>query len=196
MNPQKIHDALTELDDEFILAAEKRRNIRSQKRWQHLGALAACLCNLTATGLTVARLNGLSFDRKPAEVTVTPTQAVIPTQSPGTDSTDGTALPTGSVAAELPTVRVRITDWGEGGFTGTVTGHVDTESLPVGASVKVLLEGPVSVELPGKNRILCYRGLPKSADFPAGTEVLLRFCYQVAEADGTVILRIEAISPA
>lgn len=194
MNPQKLHDALTELDEELVLAAEKRRNTGPrQKRWQHLGALAACLCILTATGLTVARLNGLSIDRKPTEVTVTPTQAVIPTQSPGADSTD---KPTGGVAAELPAVRVRITDWGEGGFTGTVTGVVDTETLPVGASVKVLLERPVSVELPGKNRILCYRGLPKSSDFPTGTEVLLRFCYQVAEADGTVTLRIEAISPA
>lgn len=188
MNPQQLHDALTELDEELVLAAEKRRRAKPQNRWRHFGALAACLCILAATGLTAARRNGLFVERNPTEATATPTQASTAA------TTDSASLqPTG---AELPTLRVRITAWEDGSFTGTVTGYVDTNILPVGTEVRVLLETPVSIELPGKNRTLHYRGLPKYTDFPAGTEVLLRFCYQGAEGDGTVLLRIAAISPA
>lgn len=50
MNPEKIHDALNLLDEELLLPVEQLRRRRTF-RWQHLGALAACLAVVCAVGL-------------------------------------------------------------------------------------------------------------------------------------------------
>jgi len=48
MNPEQLHDALNLLDEDLIAETDRLRHRRF--RWQHLGALAACLAVVCVVG--------------------------------------------------------------------------------------------------------------------------------------------------
>lgn len=76
---------------------------------------------------------------------------------------------------ETPSVLVEIVSWGENGFTGTVTGIVDTEKYPVGTTVTVKFNDDIHIKVSTENGTTCKEYIPDSTDFPVGSIVCVQF---------------------
>lgn len=130
MNPEKLHDALDLLDEDLILPVEQLRR-RKPFRWQHLGALAACLAVVCVIGVLA---HGLAWDMGSGESVsedglvseMVPEAEVADTQSgrketqpqnivPGVDLIDGDLQ-----VLLMETILVEVTKIEQDRFTATV----------------------------------------------------------------------------
>lgn len=147
MNPEKLHDALDLLDEDLILPVEQLRR-RKPFRWQHLGALAACLAVVCVIGVLA---HGLAWDMGSGESVsedglvseMVPEAEVADTQSgrketqpqnivPGVDLIDGDLQ-----VLLMETILVEVTKIEQDRFTATVL--ASDRNYAQGDSITVLL---------------------------------------------------------
>ena len=207
MNIENIHDALNLLDDDMIEAVEQLRNEKSQSinkykkgTWIRWVAMAACLCLVVGSyyltdgfgllshkGANSDSLKGESSNGTPdygeGEATGTVTEN---DSEDGTDVTDDMSSKKESSLSEKPSVLVEILAWNENGFTGIITGIVDTEKYPVGEKVSVKFS----------------QSIPDKKAFPEGSTVRVQFDkseiiehpYMEAQEEIKIILYAEKIT--
>lgn len=197
MNIDNIHDALNLLDDDMIEAVDKLRNEKTQiikmhrkNTWIRWVSIAACMClvlvSVYATnGSWLMSYKGASNDMAKGESasgtidmeneTVNDGMQEIAgigedeTEEDGTDVTD--EMSNGSENSVL----VEIVSWDENGFTGTVTGIVDTEKYPVGTIVTVKFNDDIHIKVSTENGATYKEYIPDSTDFPVGSIVCVQF---------------------
>lgn len=201
MNPEKLHDALNLLEDDLIIPVERLREKKRTFRWRHFGALAACLAVVCALGLYGLGL----FDRAKTNDTA-PEEAGLQVENI-TDSEAGDEeivdqAQTG-IAAEVPSVLVRIDKWEENGFAGTVWETVDTDIYPVGTAVTVRFEKNIQLAVTDDSTTRYSHLTPGARPFAEGTVV--RVSFRTAETPESMspgkeitrtILYAEQIAPA
>lgn len=151
MNPEKLHDALNLLEDDLILEVEHLREKKRTLRWQHFGALAACLAVVCVLGLYGSGLFDRAESGDAAQMEMAVENSHLDSDEAknllATEATCGyaprdqaeTANETESsdLMVPLPSAVVRIDHWQDNCFTCTVMEPGDT--LSEGDSVTVLL---------------------------------------------------------
>ena len=85
MNAEKILDAMQYLPEELLLQTDRLRQ-RKTVRWQHLAAMAACLCLVLGLAMGLERATEKSTcDNGSAEnllgITLTDKKMMVPTKS-------------------------------------------------------------------------------------------------------------------
>lgn len=193
MNIDHIHDALNLLDDDLIETVEKLRNEKThiikmnrKNTWIRWVSIAACLC-LVVVSVYVTNGFGLMSYKGASN-----NSAKEETASETYDNDDMEEI-AGIGQIENPSVLVEIVSWGENGFTGTVTGIVDTEKYPVGTTVTVKFNDDIHIKVSSENGTT-YKGyIPDSTDFSVGSIVCVQFDKSDSETN-EVILYAETIT--
>lgn len=220
MNIDNIHDALNLLDDDLIETVDKLRNEKThilkmnrKNTWIHWVSIAACLCLVVVSvyvtnGFGLMAYKGASNDSAKEE-TASETYdndgmeevAGIGQNDMEEDGTDGTSsdsenesdVLSSNELIETLSVLVEIVSWGENGFTGTVTGIVDTEKYPVGTTVTVKFNDDIHIKVSTENGTTYMEYIPDSTDFPEGSVVCVQFDKSDSETN-EVILYAETIT--
>lgn len=101
----------------------------------------------------------------------------------------------GSVSlGEVPSVLVRIDEWQENGFKGSVAGIVDTDIFAEGTKIQVIFNENISVGIEINGGMKFETGVPDKADFPIGSIVRVQFVkFEHATEDATDITGQENI---
>lgn len=164
MNQDKLHDALSLLDDGMIEAVEKLRSRAPKKRVPiHWMSVAACLCIAAVVLFAAGKFVQLLLEMQNEDELI----------SEGYDNAAGTESGVIEENGEVPSLLLKITSWSENGFTGTVAGILNTDIYSVGTELIVLFSDDISY-FP-REGCTAREGTPSSKDFPAGTTVWVQF---------------------
>lgn len=197
MNIDNMHDALNLLDDDLIEGVARLRNEKMQtmqkqrnKMWMSMVSVAACIC---IVAVSMYATDGFGLMVRKGGVMGGEQSAGTAFEQEGelTGNEDGTEELKG--ATESPSVLVEIISWGENGFTGTVTGIVDTEKYPVGTTVSIQFHEDICIEVSGGDKTTSQNDIPDSEDFSVGSVVRVQFDKSDLEAN-EVILYAETIT--
>lgn len=134
MSKDYIVDLLNDLDEDLILEAAKCRTIQKShyKKWMFPTAIAASFC-IAVSAFFYAGGFELFAQSSENDLAMEDSNLSFSLQENIEEKQDTTE----QYVQEVPSVIVKLDSWSSDGFTGTVTGLVDTDALPLGSRVTV-----------------------------------------------------------
>lgn len=199
MKPDKIHDALNLINDEWIEAVEKLRSNRKRRKiWYEnmrgIFTVAACLClmflgiytfdnfNLFSTGYEQAASSELeevedyvvSEESESEGVSAESTWDDEGAEDVSDESEDA-AESAVEVEEWVRTAYVKIIEWQPDGFVGTVTDATKLDAYDIGAELFVKINENSYIEIYTDTISYFADGMPDPQEIPVGTEVYVYF---------------------
>lgn len=144
MSKDHMVDVLNDLDEDLIFEAVKCRTVQRsyQKKWVIPTAVTACFCVVVSVFFYAGGFDLLAQNSE-NDLAVENSDVYYSLQDNITQETESAE----ENIQEVPSVIVKVDSWTVDGFTGVVTGLVDTDALPLGSRVAVKTDEATDIEL-------------------------------------------------
>lgn len=185
MKPDKIHDALNLINDEWIEAVEKLRSNRKRKKiwyenFREILVVAACLCLMLLGIYSVDHFNLFSSEYDAVAESADETAQSVENTESAVDCTESveeseSAESAGEIEEWVRTAYVKIVEWHPDGFVGTVTDTTKLDAYDIGTELFVKFDEHSYIEIYTDTISYFADGIPNPQEIPVGTEAYVYF---------------------
>ncbi len=179
MKTDKLQDALTGVNEDYVADAHAETRARGKKPMVRAGALAACLVLVAGMGIGLSRQGVI---RPPVNVTDPPIQTTTPT--PETPPVTITTQPTTPDPPPQTTTALQYIVWPGDGVMGEVANEIYVPETQYGEWVRASHLMQQAIERAGENDLLAFLVVPQvsvSEAVVTEQEVLWNTLYRPAE---------------